>query len=55
MLPERIFEALVRGKTGQGSGLGLAIVKKIIEMHNGTIRAESVVGQGTTMTIWLPK
>lgn len=55
MLPDRIFEALVRGKVGQGSGLGLAIVKKIIEMHSGTIRAESIVGQGTKMIIWLPK
>jgi signal transduction histidine kinase len=55
MLPDKIFDALVRGQKGQGSGLGLAIVKKIVEMHNGTIKVQSVMGEGTTMVIWLPK
>lgn len=55
LLPDRVFEALVRGKVGQGSGLGLAIVKKIIEMHHGTIRAQSTPNQGTMMVVWLPK
>ena len=39
---------------GAGSGLGLAIAKSIVEKHGGTILAESVVQQGTTMTIQLP-
>jgi signal transduction histidine kinase len=55
VLPDRIFEPLVRGQKGQGSGLGLAIVKKIVEMHNGVIRVGSRVGVGTEMVIWLPK
>jgi signal transduction histidine kinase len=55
VLPDRIFEPLVRGQKGQGSGLGLAIVKKIVEMHNGVIRVGSRVGMGTEMVIWLPK
>jgi signal transduction histidine kinase len=57
-LPDRIFEALVRVKPRDGvsgSGLGLNIVKKIVQMHGGTIMADSRLGQGTTMTILLPR
>jgi signal transduction histidine kinase len=37
-----------------GPGLGLAICKHIIELHNGSIWAESEPGQGSTFHIWLP-
>jgi len=35
-------------------GLGLAIVKALIESHQGTVSAESTLGQGTTIHILLP-
>ena len=38
----------------QGSGLGLPLTKSMIELHGGTLKLESVVGRGTTATLWLP-
>jgi signal transduction histidine kinase len=38
----------------QGTGLGLALCKQFVEMHGGTIGAESVYGGGSTFWFILP-
>jgi signal transduction histidine kinase len=38
----------------QGSGLGLALCKQFVEMHGGTIGAESIFGGGSTFWFILP-
>ena len=55
----RIFERFYRVDSGRGrgeggTGLGLAIVRHLVEAHGGSVRAESVVGHGTTITIHFP-
>lgn len=49
----RLFEPFFTTKS-QGTGLGLANAKRVLEQHGGEIRGKSVVGQGTTVSLWLP-
>lgn len=59
LLPQ-IFQPFVTtkgaigGRKTSGTGLGLSICHTIIENHGGTISVQSVVGEGTTMTVRLP-
>jgi signal transduction histidine kinase len=53
-----IFERFRRGANVEkhipGTGIGLAGARQIVELHGGTIGAESRVGEGTTVTLRLP-
>ena len=49
----KIFDLYYTTK-GRGSGIGLSLVYRTVQLHNGTIDVESIVGQGTTFVITLP-
>ncbi len=41
-------------KPHKGSGLGLALSQSLVHLHGGRFTIESVVDEGTKVTIWLP-
>jgi signal transduction histidine kinase len=53
---KRLFKPFERGRTAEarGAGLGLAITLGLVELHGGTLSAQSVVGVGSTFTVTLP-
>lgn len=54
-LLDRVFEPFfTTKKVGQGTGLGLSIVSRIVERFGGSMDIESEVGEGTTVTVYLP-
>lgn len=48
------FERLVLKSDVQGSGIGLSIVERIINKHNGSVRAEGEEGKGACFYVTLP-
>jgi signal transduction histidine kinase len=53
-----IFDPFYRGRSPvvsdiHGTGLGLNLVKQIAEAHGGRVSVESIVGQGSTFTLYL--
>ncbi|MBN2329076.1 MAG: HAMP domain-containing histidine kinase [Candidatus Omnitrophica bacterium] len=55
---QRIWERFYRSNASKhfakGSGLGLSIAKELIDLHGGSIEAQSEEGKGTTLTLRLP-
>jgi signal transduction histidine kinase len=56
----KIFERFHRvpsaeGRTHEGTGIGLSLVRELVELHGGRVTTQSVVGQGTTFRIEIPK
>lgn len=39
----------------EGTGLGLSLVRTFMTLHDGGVRIESALGQGTTASIWFPR
>lgn len=55
---ERAFERFHRGRSSagtRGSGLGLAVVRALVESQGGTVEMASVLGEGTRVTVRLPR
>ncbi|MDZ8086910.1 MAG: ATP-binding protein [Nostoc sp. DedQUE12b] len=55
----KLFQPFVQVETASnhrspGSGLGLVMVQKIVELHGGTVHAESQLGKGSRFTVKLP-
>ncbi|HEU4860160.1 MAG TPA: response regulator [Chitinophagaceae bacterium] len=51
----RVFKRLHSYQEFEGTGVGLSICKKIVEKHNGFIKAESKIDKGSTFIIGLPE
>ncbi|MEM9664358.1 MAG: response regulator [Bacteroidota bacterium] len=55
---QEFFEPFKRGSNVgeiEGTGLGTSIIKRAVDLHGGRIEINSVVGQGTTMCMTLPR
>jgi len=56
---ERIFQPFIQvdgrlNRKYEGVGLGLPLTRRLVEMHGGTLKIESELGRGTTVTVDLP-
>jgi signal transduction histidine kinase len=54
-LLRRITERFYTTKSSKGTGLGLPVVQKIAELHGGRLEVESVLGQGSSFHLRIPR
>ena len=43
-----------RGRTYEGTGIGLALVQELVRLHGGSVRVESVSGEGSSFIVRVP-
>ncbi len=57
-MQERIFEPFVTaehpGRRAEGIGLGLSITRRLVALHNGSMKLDSLPGRGSTFHVYLP-
>jgi signal transduction histidine kinase len=51
---EKMFTSFYSTKGHRGTGLGLLVTHKLVEEHGGRIEVATQLGQGTTVSVWLP-
>ena len=42
------------GRAEAGTGLGLAIVRALVDLHDGEVTVESILGEGTNVSVTIP-
>ncbi|MEE8292969.1 MAG: ATP-binding protein [Kiloniellales bacterium] len=54
---DRVFGSFERAGTGRqtGAGLGLSLVQRLVELHGGRVELESMAGEGTRVSCFIPK
>ncbi len=55
----KVFDRFYRGsdpraRTHEGAGIGLALVRELVQLHGGTVEAQSHPGSGTRMIVRIP-
>ncbi len=56
LLFERFYRAdNMRGRSVEGTGIGLSLVRGLVDLHRGTVKIDSELDRGTTVTIRVPR